>query len=344
MAETSYLWDNPGTGDSPGAGYGNALLNQIIFRMLYNGTGDQGVILGWLNDLEVTDGGVDTATVDTGAAFLYGVWYETDAAVNVNINAYRGGNCLIVVRASWAAQTARIVARAVGALTQNPGVTYEIPLANVAINGAGAITLVTDTRDYCIPSTSLRDFGVKEDMIATDAATIAKMADQTRTFLRGAGAFAPDGTNPATWTNYATGGFGYYTRDEWTFTDAVADAIWCTIRVPPDISGANLTIYLWHTGINGGVSGDTRWTYSIWQAAADGVAANSTGAVAVTADQLSQAGGYYCYLRQDTLVAQAVTAGDLLHIQVARDGGHAADTYAGDAILAGLYFSYTADS
>ena len=344
MAETSYLWDNPGTGDSPALGYGNALLNQVIFRMIYNGTGDQGVIPGWLNDLEVTDGGVDTATVDTGAAFLYGVWYENDAAVNVNINAYRGGNCLIVVRASWAAQTARIVARAVGALTQTAGVTYEIPLANVAIDGAGAITLITDTRDYCTPSTSLRDFGVKENMIATDAATIAKMLDQDRWFLRGAGAFAPDGTNPATWANYNTGGFFYYSRDEWTFTDGVADAIWCTIRVPTDITSANLTIYIWHTGINGVVSGDVRWLYDIWQAGSGGVAANSSGAVVVTADQLSQSGGYYCYLRQDTLVAQAVTAGDVLHIQVARDGGHAADTYAGDAILAGLYFYYTADS
>jgi len=342
MAETSYLWDNPGTGDSPALGYGNALLNQVIFRMLYNGTGDQGVILGWLNDLEVTDGGVDTATVDTGAAFLYGVWYETDAAVNVDINAYRGGNCLIIVRASWATQTARVVARAVGALTQTPGVTYEIPLANVAINGAGAITLVTDTRDYCIPSTDLRDFGVKEDMIATDAATIAKMLDQTRWFLRGAGAFAPDGTNPATWANYT--GYTRFRRDEWTFSDAVADAIWCTIRVPPDISSANLTIYLWHTGINALISGDTRWNYSIWQAAAAGVAANSTGSVTVTADLQLNAWGEPVYIRQDTLVAQAVTAGDLLHIQVARDGGHAADTYVGDAILAGLYFEYTADS
>lgn len=342
MAETSYLWDNPGTGDSPALGYGNALLNQVIFRMIYNGTGDQGVIPGWLNELEVTDNGDGTVNVDTGAAFNYGVWYENDAVVNVAIT--DDSTELVVIRASWATQTSRIVAIAPGAFTQTAGVTYDIPLAEVT-DVAGAITLITDTRDYCTPSTSIRDFGVKENMIATDAATIAKMLDQDRWFLRGAGAFAPDGTTPATWTNYDTGGFHYYARDEWTFSDgANTDAVWCTIRVPTDITSANITIYIWHTGINGAVCGNVRWLYDIWQAGSGGVAANSSGAVVVTADQLSQAGGYYCYLRQDTLVAQAVTAGDVLHIQVARDANDGTDTYAGDAILAGLYFEYTADS
>jgi len=343
MAETSYLWDNPGTGDSPGAGYGNALLNQVIFRMMYNGTGDQGVIQGWLNDLEVTDGGVDTATVDTGAAFLYGVWYETDATVDVDINAYRGGNCLIVVRASWAAQTARVVARAVGALTQTPGVTYEIPLANVAIGAGGAITLVTDTRDYCVLSTSLRDFGVSEDMIVADAATIAKLADQDRWFLRGHGSLEPDVTSPA---SFATTGASNYLRDEWEFTDGVADAIWCTIQVPADISGANLTISLYGAGYDAYVSGDIRWLYSIWQAGSGGVAANTTGAAVQTwtygTDWIITYGAYA--VAPVTLVAQPVTAGDVLHIQVSRDGGHAADTYAGDAFLIALKFDYTADS
>lgn len=198
MAETSYLWNNPGTGDSPALGYGNDSLCQVIFRMLFNGTGDQGVLLGWLNELEVTDGGVDTATVDTGGAFCYGVWYETDAAVDVDINAYRGGNCLIVVRASWAAQTSRIVARAVGALTQTAGVTYEIPLANVAINGAGAITLITDTRDFCEFSTQMQEGAAVADSILDDAVTTAKLIDQTRWISRGLGEFHVDGTNPAT--------------------------------------------------------------------------------------------------------------------------------------------------
>jgi len=241
MAETSYLWDNPGTGDSPALGYGNDTLNQVIFRMLFNGTGDQGVLLGWRNDLEVTDGGVDTATVLTGGALLYGVWYETNANVDVDINAYRGGNCLIIVRASWATQTARIVARAVGALTQTAGVTYEIPLANVAIDGAGAITLITDTRDYCTFSTEVWPLGIATNVIVDDAATIAKMIDQDRWLDRGAGALAPDGTNPAAWTIVNASP----ARNVWVFVNGVTDAVWVTLRVPTDITSANIDMDVW---------------------------------------------------------------------------------------------------
>jgi len=339
MAEASYLWDNPGTGDSPAPGYGNALLCQVIFRMLYNGTLSQGVLLGWLNDLEVTDGGGLNAAVDTGAAFNYGVWYENTSAVNVAIA--NNATEWVVVRASWAAQTSRLVAIAPGAFTQTAGVTYDIPLAAVT-TVAGVITLVADLRDYCVLSTDLRDYGVSTEMIAADAATIAKVADQDRWFLRGAGAFAPDGTNPATWTNI---GMERY-RDEWTFVDAATSAGWYTIRVPADITSANLTIYLWYAGITPYVTGDGRWTYSIWQAGSGGVAANTAAAVTLIADtNLAIYNGYLYAMRQGTLVAQPVTAGDVLHIQLARTGAHGGDTYNGGTIIAaGLFFHYTADS
>jgi hypothetical protein len=48
--------------------------------------------------------------------------------------------------------------------------------------------------------------------------------------------------------------------------------------------------------------------------------------------------------QEETLVNLAVTAGDLLHIQVSRDGAHAADTLLSDVVLHGIYFYYTADS
>lgn len=337
MAETSYLWDNPATGDSPVLGYGNAHLNQVIFRMLYDGTLSQGVILGWLNNLEVTDGGGLNATVDTGASLNYGVWFENDSAATVVLP--NNATVIVVVRASWAAQTARL-AQIAAPLVQNPGVTYDIPLATVTTL-AGVITLIVDARDYCVFSTDLWPGAITSGMIVADAATTVKLIDQDRWFLRGAGALAPDATNPATWTNFAA--YSRFMRDEWTFSDAVADTVWCTVRVPTDISGVNITIYLWHTGITPLTSGDTRWTYSIWQAAPGGIAALTAGAVVVTADIQLSGWGYPVYLRQDTLVALAVTGGDVLHIELARDGGHAADTYAGDAI-ASLYFYYTADS
>lgn len=335
MAETSYLWDNPGTGDSPIGGYGNAYLCQVINRMLFNGDGNQGVLRRFDNELEVTDGGVDTATVDTGGSFQYGVWHWNDTALNVNINAYRGGNCLIVVRASWATQTSRIVARAVGALTQNPGVTYEIPLANIAINGAGAITLITDTRDYCEFSTEIWPFGVTTDILAADAATTAKMLDQNRWFNRGAGTLAPDVANPAAWTAVTS-----WARNEWVLVNGVVDGVWAVIRVPEDISSANISIRVWDCPRTAAVAGDVRFLYSIWQAAAGAVAANTAGNAVQT---LIATGAPYNWQEYE-IVSLAVTAGDLLLIYIARDGAHVADTLASDLILHTTYYYYTADS
>lgn len=331
MAETSYLWDNPGTGDSPALGYGNDTLNQVIFRMLFNGTGNQGVLQGWFNDLEVTDGGGLNAAVDTGAAFCYGVWYENDAAVNVAIA--NNSTEWVVVRASWATQTSRLTAIAPGAFTQTAGVTYDIPLAEVT-TVAGAITLITDLRDYCAFSTVVWPFGVTEDMLVADSVTTAKLIDQERWFQKGAGSLAPDGTNPATWTcvNSAI----------WVFQDAVTEATWVTFRVPTDISSANLDVDIW---IDGGTAthsaGDVRWTYSIWQAASGGVAANTTGVTITTIPETGVfLGGFKIY----TLVSQPVTAGDLVHLQFARTGGHAADTYTPNIWFFTMRCSYTADS
>lgn len=332
MAETSYLWDNPGTGDSPALGYGNATLNQVIFRMLFNGTGNQGVLMGWLNDLEVTDGGGLNAAVDTGGAFCYGVWYENDAATNIAIA--NNATEWVVVRASWATQTSRLTAIAPGAFTQTAGVTYDIPLAEVT-TVAGAITLITDLRDYCTFSTVVWPFGVTEDMLVADSVTIAKMIDQERWFEKGCGSFAPDGTNAAAW--YCGGSSGV-----WEFQNTVTDAVWGTFRVPTDITSANLDIDIWidgDTAMHGG--GDVRWTYSIWQAASGAVAANTAGATITTMPSTGVwLGGFKIY----TLVSQPVTAGDLLHIQLARTGAHAADTYTPDIWFYAMHCSYTADS
>ena len=336
MAEESYLWDNPGTGDSPALGYGHTEFMTEMFRMIFNGTGDQGVLLGWLNDLEVTDGGVDTATVDTGAAITYGFWYENDAALNVNIAAYRGGNCLIVVRAVWATQTIRIVARAVGALTQTAGVTYEIPLANVAINGAGAITLVTDTRDYCEFSTVMFQGLVNTDAIQADAVTTGKLLNQTRWLTRAAGALEPDGTNPAAWTSHTTT-TPYH--DIWDFADAVTDAVWIAFRVPADFSGGNVTVKL-KTQKESTASGDVRWTYSIFDAQPSAVLVNTTGAAVQTLTATSD----WEYYREHTLCAVALTAGDIVHMQIARDGAHAADTLTATVSILEVRVEYTADS
>jgi hypothetical protein len=336
----------------------------VFFRALLNGTGDQGVLRGWLNELEVTDGGVDTADVDTGGAILYGIWHQSDAVENININAYRGGNCLIVVRASWAAQTARIVARAVGALTQTPGVTYEIPLANVAINGAGAITLITDTRDFCEFSTEMLPNAVTEDAIQADAVTTAKVLDVTRWVTRGLYQFKADATNPATISysgNSITTGAWIPYKTYWSFTDGVSDRVWCTFQVPADIASATVEVFLWSERAPGYTSAATamRWAWSSWDAGAGAVLVNQTGAATVNyADRIGAAlargpvyGWVFAYYNQhwrysqrDSLGTITVNAGDIVHFELWRDGAHAADTFAGEGAMFMVEFAYTADS
>ncbi|RPJ40046.1 MAG: hypothetical protein EHM35_00120 [Planctomycetaceae bacterium] len=336
MPETSYLWDNPGTGDSPAGGYGNDELCQGIFRMLFNGTGDQGVLRGWLNDLEVTDGGGLDADVDTGAALCYGVWYESDAAETVALP--NNSTVHVVVRASWATQTARLAQ--VAALTQTPGATYDIPLAEVTTVG-GAITVITDERDYCEYSTALWPFTVEADNILADAVTPIKLINQGRYFPRGAGCIAPDATNPVVWTANTTR-IPYH--DAWGFVDAAMTAGWVTFRVPPDFTGAGLDIYLFDGNIVlTDSTGAVRWGYSAWIAAAGGVLAN-TAAEATQPGPIGQVGvGSTIYLAFWNLCTLAVSAGDLVHLQIYRDTADLADTFASTVRLFQIEARYTAD-
>jgi len=336
MAETSYLWDNPGTGDSPALGYSQTEFMEEMFRILWNGTGNRGVLRGWLNELEVTDGGVDTARVLTGGATVYGFAYESDANVDVNINAYRGGNCLIIVRASWAAQTARIVARAVGALTQTAGVTWEIPLANVAIDGAGAITLITDTREYCEFTTDLQDGVVESDHIYADAVTTAKLENQTRWLFRGAGTLEPDATNPAAW--YAnTTRMPYH--PVWQFDATALESVWLTLRIPADYDSGTATVYLWNMLEQSTGTADVLWGWNSWDAQASAVLVNQAGTLAI-----DQTGRLWNEMYRDTLTTLNVAAGDIFHIEIYRDGAAGGDTEPHDSYLHMVEIAYTADS
>jgi hypothetical protein len=222
----------------------------------------------------------------------------------------------------------------VGALTQTPGVTYEIPLANVAIDGAGAITLITDTRDFCEFSTIMPDASVSTDAIQDSAVTIAKMVDQDRWLTRGAGQFEADATNPAAWDQVS----GSIWTDVWTFTTAADEYIWCTFRVPTDISSANMEVYLYDTVVSG--IGDVRWTYNLFQAAAAGVLANVSGASVISYN----INAYHRYLNYTLFITRAVTAGDIIHLRIGREGTHVTDTLAQDALLWLVRVEYTADS
>jgi len=339
MAETSYLWDNPGTGDSPAGGYGHDELMSEIFRMLLNGTGNQGVLRGWLNELEVTDGGGLNADIATGGAIVYGTFFESNAAETIvlqNNTAPLGSE--IVVSCDWATQTARLADTwpAVGP-TQNPGVLYEIPLAHV-ITAGGAITALVDSRDFCEFTTELLDDVVEADHIQADAVTTAKLENQTRNVFRGAGTLEPDATNPATWVSRTT--VKPYLM-AWEFDDTNVDAVWLTFRVPSDYVSGTATLYLWNNGIlaAGAGAGNVLWGWDSWDAQPSAALANQAGTLAV--DQTGRSGAT---MYRDALTTLTIAAGDIFHIKIYRDGTAGGDTSTTHLLLHGVEIAYTADS
>lgn len=159
MVEVSRPWPGVTVGDAgPYSATDWATIYITLFGSSISGTvPNRGPIRNYWNELEVSDGGANTADVAEGAALVRGIFYNNNAVVNVAIPSSVGAwrEDLICVRGDWTLQTARIYRHAnpadgVGypAPTQAVGVTWEIPLAAVRINNVGAITLITDLRDY----------------------------------------------------------------------------------------------------------------------------------------------------------------------------------------------------
>jgi len=345
MAERSRFWD-PGYTDA--VTVTDDELMDRFFRSLLNGTGNQGVLQGWLNELEVTDGGALNAAVDTGGAILYGGWYENDSAATVALP--NNSTVWVVVRRSWAAATSRLTQ--VAALVQNPTVTYDIPLAQVTTAG-GVITLITDARDFCEFTTEMLAGGVDTDSIQTDAVPTAKLENQTRWITRGPGELTADGTNPAVASNLgvAAGPSDYYqySKTYWSFTTGVSDAVWATFEVPADLSGTTLDVYFWtgRANVNYGYARAMRWEYDVWEGAAGAVLNNQAGAATVSYPQYRD--GYYHYawryIQCDQIgTLTGMAAGDLIHMKAFRNGGHVGDTYAYEGALFLIELRYTADS
>jgi hypothetical protein len=153
MTEKSLVWGGNTTGD---AGPYSFEQWQHMYRILFQtDIADEGIVDAYLNELAVT-GAVTPVVVNTGAALVDGVPYESTASVSVTIPTPAGATRIdrIVLRKSWSAQTVRItrIAGVEGggapALVQSDGTTWDIPLAQLSTTIGGAIT-VTDQRVNC---------------------------------------------------------------------------------------------------------------------------------------------------------------------------------------------------
>jgi hypothetical protein len=122
--------------------------------------GSQGVFQDQLNQLGLGGLAASPVTIDTGRALVNGIWYENNAAaVDVAIPTPAANPRIdrIVLRADWApTQTVRItrIAGAEGAvpvppaITQNDGVRWDLPLWQVLITVAPALSVYADEREF----------------------------------------------------------------------------------------------------------------------------------------------------------------------------------------------------
>lgn len=170
MAETSYPWDGTSTGDATTAPY-DAPTEWADVQKAY-GTGmqraDSGVIFGsgseaaQLESLQVTQNSPAAANVlvNIGRAIVDGTFYKNTSALTLTIAANASGNPridTIVLRKDFTAKTVRAVVRqgtpaaspVPPTLTQSASVTWEIPLADIAVaNGFVSITNANITPRY----------------------------------------------------------------------------------------------------------------------------------------------------------------------------------------------------
>jgi len=336
MAELSLFWDGEVLGDC--GPYDQSDLMDTFFRALLNGTGDQGVLRYWLDELEVS-GTTSPVTVSTGAAIIYGMFFQNDEPVSVTIPTPTTGprGDWIVVRRNWATQECRIgrIAGPGAALTQAPGAVYDVPLFYVTIDVSGNIVL-TDWRDYVTYSTDWPANAVDTEHFMEGAVTVGDVPDRTRWELKDSGSIMPDSANPCAWV----AGAAY---DYWEYSDAATDTGWVYFMCPTGVIGNAVILYTWSVpDVNGGGGApeNCEWDYTVYYGPSGGVL--NTTAATTTVDQAARVNTTVYRDQLVDLTALSLNAGDIIILQLDRDG--AGDSYNSAMRLIGVEMAWTADS
>ena len=341
MAERSRFWDGTVLGDA--VAVGQTHLHDQFFRSVINGTGNRGPLLGWRDDMLVS-GVSSPISVAAGGGCVYGMLYDSDAAVSVSVPTPSSGLSRydrVVLRRDWSVQTVR-VARVAGtagavpaipALTQTAGTIWEVPLGTLLVDDAGTIT-VTDAREFCAFTTEWPANVVEPGMFMEGAVTAAKIPDRTRYDLKGAGQIEPDSANPCTWV----AGVSY---DYWQFADAAQNDGWVYFMGQTGDTGTGVDIYLWTVpDVNGAGAGaeNAKWDYSAYYGDYDGTLTNATGTVNVD-QQLRLNTTVY---RDQLINNLPAVEGQIIALQLSRDG--VADSYNSAMRLLGIELVWTADA
>lgn len=367
MTQKSLHWDGASVGDADtltvnaADGIGWRLSNEdyespfvdLALRMILNGTGNRGVLLGWANELLVAAGVGMSVDVATGGAIVYGMPYENTSVVNVAIPAPTDDTRYdyIVLRRDWDAQTIRItrIAGVEGggapAITQSPAPSgsgiYDIPLAIVEVTTAPAIGAVTDMREWCTFSTVPMDDGLATAQFANESADWASRATRTKQFFVGGGDLEPvtPGANQDLFSYSASSylsdsllvapawGSNVVTEEGWRST---ADTFWeATLKLPADYAGGDVTVYLWWM-VDGGNLG---YVNPAWQAWGDGEAVVYSGTY--THVNCLSAGGNGTVEREEMIALSGLGGDEVIHYCIEADSNPQL------ALILGLQFVYT---
>ena len=300
MTQRSFFWDGVSVGDANGwvvataDGVGYHMSNpyvvspwvDIVMRSILNGDDNRGVLSGWLNELAVT-GAASPLAVDTGGAVLYGLAYESDAALSISVPTPTSDTRIdrIIVRRDWSTRETRVVRLAgteggpAPALTQTLLNRWEIPLYQASIDIAGTITL-TDEREYCTYATRPVAGSIATAHLVNDSADLTARSTRTKKFFVPAQALQPEsGTGYTPWGTtyypafqYAAGGSYLSNRTlapwdgnlppGWTGDSTSYYTGWYAgFKVPPLMSGSALTINAWWTA----AGSPTFYLRSAWQ-------------------------------------------------------------------------------
>lgn len=368
MTQKSLHWDGASLGDADALtvnaadGIGWRLGNEdyespfvdLALRMILNGTGNRGVLLGWLNELAVT--GVATpVAVDTGGAIVYGMPYENTVSVNVAVPSptVDTRQDYIVLRRDWAAQEIRIT-RIVGvegggvpALTQSPAPDgtgiYDVPLASISITVGGVIT-VTDAREWITMTTEPQDDVFATANLTNESADWTSRQTRTKTVFLGGGDLEPCtpgasqdlfsyaaasylsdtlGATPA-WGNNVVTEEGWYST--------LHDTFWIgTLKLPANYAGGDVSVYLWWM-VDGGNLGYINSTWQVW---GDGETVTYAGEYGRVNCTDSLAGGNGTVYRDELLELSGLGGDELIHYCIE------ADSNPNQALILGLEFAYT---
>jgi hypothetical protein len=165
MTEFSFPWQCTATGDG---GPNSLSLSMVIAtnQFLQNNSANSGVIYWtrspYANLLSASNPSVGIVRIASGVGIVEGWLYTNDANVDFDINATvgnPGATDIIVLQRSLISQTVRLArirgATGTKAIITQTAATWEVPIADVVLDGAGNFSSLVDARVLAAPSGSL---------------------------------------------------------------------------------------------------------------------------------------------------------------------------------------------